>query len=241
MGRYWADALDYSLLEYLMREIIFNDPTFDCEMRGTSKDWEGLPYDKSLFHVPEGRGLPIGNLTSQLFSNVYLNVLDQFVKRTLGERYYGRYVDDFFIVGTDRKRLSQLIPQLRGFLEKELELTLHPDKVFLQQVYKGSAFLGIFVKPHRRYLLRKIKSRISERMAKMNRHLSDRKVDRNRLLYISCVANSYMGYMRHMACHRFKHLLVERNASFCKMGDFRGEKLVFVPFIAGRGVMKQGK
>lgn len=241
MGRYWADALDYSLLEYLMREIIFNDPTFDCEMRGTSKDWEGLPYDKSLFHVPEGRGLPIGNLTSQLFSNVYLNVLDQFVKRTLGERYYGRYVDDFFIVGTDRKRLSQLIPQLRGFLEKELELTLHPDKVFLQQVYKGSAFLGIFVKPHRRYLLRKIKSRISERMAKMNRHLSDRKVDRNRLLYISCVANSYMGYMRHMACHRFKNLLVERNASFCKMGDFRGEKLVFVPFIAGRGVMKQGE
>ena len=232
-GQYWADALDYSLLEYLMREIIFNDPTLDCEMRGTSKDWEGLPKDKSLFHVPEGRGLPIGNLTSQLFSNVYLNVLDQFVKRTLGEKYYGRYVDDFFIIGTDRKRLSQLIPQLRSFLEKELELTLHPNKVFLQQAHKGSAFLGIFVKPHRRYLLQKIKSRISNRMERMNRCLSAKKVNRDKLLYISCVANSYMGYMRHMACHRFKNLLVERNTSFHRIGNFKGEKLIFVPFIKG--------
>ena len=186
-GQYWADALDYSLLEYLMREIIFNDPTLDCEMRGTSKDWEGLPKDKSLFHVPEGRGLPIGNLTSQLFSNVYLNVLDQFVKRTLGEKYYGRYVDDFFIIGTDRKR----------------------------------------------YLLQKIKSRISNRMERMNRCLSAKKVNRDKLLYISCVANSYMGYMRHMACHRFKNLLVERNTSFHRIGNFKGEKLIFVPFIKG--------
>ena len=118
-------------------------------------------------------------------------------------------------------------------LEKELELTLHPNKVFLQQAHKGSAFLGIFVKPHRRYLLQKIKSRISNRMERMNRCLSAKKVNRDKLLYISCVANSYMGYMRHMACHRFKNLLVERNTSFHRIGNFKGEKLIFVPFIKG--------
>ncbi|MCD8184875.1 MAG: RNA-directed DNA polymerase [Bacteroides sp.] len=234
-GRYWEDVLDYDLLEYLMREIIFNDPTFNCEVRGSTKDWEGLPYDKSLFHVPEGRGLPIGNLTSQLFSNVYLNVLDQFVKRTLGEKYYGRYVDDFFIIGKNRKHLSLLIPQLRSFLEEELGLTLHPNKVFLQQMHKGSAFLGVFVKPYRRYLLRKIKSRISKRMAGIDRYLSglNKEMNRDELLYISCVANSYMGYMRHMACYRFKRLLIERNASFLKIGNFQGEEQVLVPFLSG--------
>lgn len=232
-GKCWADVLDYDLLEYLMREIIFNDSTLDCEMRGTHKDWEGLPKDKSLFHVPKGRGLPIGNLTSQLFSNVYLNALDQFVKRTLGEKYYGRYVDDFFIIGKDKQHLALLIPKLSSFLEEELGLTLHPDKVFLQQAYRGTAFLGIFVKPHRRYLLRKMRSRISVRMDMMNRCLSGREVDRDGLLYISCVANSYMGYMRHMNCHRFKRVLVERNVSFSKRGDFRGEELVFVPFLTG--------
>ena len=118
-------------------------------------------------------------------------------------------------------------------VSKELELTLHPNKVFLQQAHKGSAFLGIFVKPHRRYLLQKIKSRISNRMERMNRCLSAKKVNRDKLLYISCVANSYMGYMRHMACHRFKNLLVERNTSFHRIGNFKGEKLIFVPFIKG--------
>ena len=76
-------------------------------------------------------------------------------------------------------------------------------------------------------------SRISNRMERMNRCLSAKKVNRDKLLYISCVANSYMGYMRHMACHRFKNLLVERNTSFHRIGNFKGEKLIFVPFIKG--------
>ena len=122
----------------------------------------------------------------------------------------------FFIIGKDKQHLALLIPKLSSFLEEELGLTLHPDKVFLQQAYRGTAFLGIFVKPHRRYLLRKMRSRISVRMDMMNRCLSGREVDRDGLLYISCVANSYMGYMRHMNCHRFKRVLVERNVSFSR-------------------------
>lgn len=104
--------------------------------------------------------------------------------------------------------------------------------IFPESIHNRASF-GIFVKPHRRYLLRKMRSRISVRMDMMNRCLSGREVDRDGLLYISCVANSYMGYMRHMNCHRFKRVLVERNVSFSKRGDFRGEELVFVPFLTG--------
>ncbi|WP_300704613.1 RNA-directed DNA polymerase [Bacteroides sp.] len=234
-GKCWMELLDYDLLKYLMQEIIYNDPTLGCEMRGTSKDWDGLPPDKSLFHVAKGCGLPIGNLTSQLFSNVYLNVLDQYVKRVLGEKYYGRYVDDFFIIGNDRHYLLSLIPELRRFLETELDLTLHPNKVFLQHAHKGCAFLGIFVKPYRRYLLRKTKHRISGRIAYIHVRVSGQNISikREDLQHISYVVNSYMGYMRHMACFRFKHLLVERNANLAKIGEFVGEQKKFVVNLPG--------
>ena len=232
-GKYWKDVLDYDLLTYLIREIVFNDPTHNCEMRGTPKEWDGLPPDKSLFHVAKGCGLPIGNLTSQLFSNVYLNALDQFVKRSLGEKHYGRYVDDFFIMSRDKAHLLSLIPRIRDFLWDELGLTLHPNKIALQSAYKGFAFLGAFIKPYRRYLLHKTKLRINKRMAIINRYLSESRVQvkQKELQNISSVVNSYMGYMQHMACRRFKRSLIERNASFQKIGNFQGEEQKFVPFL----------
>jgi hypothetical protein len=106
-GKTWREVLDLSLIDFLMEKIIMNDPVDGCIVKGRKSDWKGLPANKSLFGSPAGFGLPIGNLTSQLFSNVYLNVLDQFVKRQLHCRYYGRYVDDFYFVSADRKRLRQ--------------------------------------------------------------------------------------------------------------------------------------
>lgn len=144
----WGQLLDYDLILYLIREIVFNDPTKNCQIRGNRNQWVGLPPSKSLFHTPDGCGLPIGNLTSQLFSNVYLSKLDDFVKRTLRVKHYGRYVDDFFIVGTDRAKLMQLVPVIRNFLKEELGLMLHPDKIYLQEVTKGVNFLGANIKPY---------------------------------------------------------------------------------------------
>jgi len=75
-------------LLYLLRRIIFNDPTTDCRLRGSHHDWNGLPKNKSLFGASPGKGLPIGNLTSQLFGNVYLNDFDHFVKEKLPTRHF---------------------------------------------------------------------------------------------------------------------------------------------------------
>lgn len=86
---------DLNLVLCLIRKVVFHDPTKNCVIRGTKDDWKGLPKSKSLFFAGKNKGFPIGNLTSQLFGNIYLNDLDYFVKYKLGFKYYGRYVDDF--------------------------------------------------------------------------------------------------------------------------------------------------
>lgn len=81
--------------------------------------------------------MPIGDLTSQLFSNIYLSLLDDYVKRVLRCKYYGRYVDDFYIVHESRCYLKEVIPWLQKFLKEELMLELHPDKIWLQHYTRG--------------------------------------------------------------------------------------------------------
>ena len=89
-----------------------------------------------------GAGLPLGNLTSQLLVNIYLNEFDQFVKRQLKVRYYIRYADDFIILTDDKIYLERLIKPINDFLSIKLKLTLHPDKVFIKTLASGMDFLG---------------------------------------------------------------------------------------------------
>lgn len=90
----------------------------------------------------EGVGLPLGNLTSQLLVNIYMNEFDVFAKRILKLECYVRYADDFAILHEDREYLVSLIPYIQDFLEKELKLQLHPKKVFIKTLASGVDFLG---------------------------------------------------------------------------------------------------
>ena len=93
--------------------------------------------------VPEKRqGLPIGNLTSQLFANIYLNQLDHFVKETLKIKWYARYMDDFLVIHPDKNYLRQIRNDIKTFLEYELKLQLHPKKVIIHDVNQGIPFVG---------------------------------------------------------------------------------------------------
>ncbi len=92
--------------------------------------------------VKEGMGLPLGNLTSQLLVNIYMNELDQFVKRELKIKRYIRFADDFVILSGDKKKLDNVLVTIRQFLGKKLKLELHPDKVFTKTVASGVDFLG---------------------------------------------------------------------------------------------------
>ncbi|GBE16505.1 group II intron-encoded protein LtrA [bacterium BMS3Abin15] len=87
-------------------------------------------------------GLPLGNLTSQLFVNIYMNEFDQFIKHKLKVKYYIRYADDFVIFSENKEWLKDLIPEIKRFLYERLKLELHPDKLFIETLYSGVDFLG---------------------------------------------------------------------------------------------------
>ena len=112
----------------------------------------------------ERKGLPIGNLTSQLFANVYLNAFDQFVKNELKIKRYLRYTDDFVIISDNKPYLENLITPISEFLHNHLKLSLHPKKVSIRTYYQGIDFLGYVVLPHYRLLRTKTKQRIYRKL-----------------------------------------------------------------------------
>jgi len=105
-------------------------------------------------------GLPLGNLTSQLLVNIYMNEFDQFMKRQLKIKHYIRYADDFVIMSRDRIFLEELIPKIRDYLANELKLMLHPDKVFIQTLASGVDYLGWVNFPTHRVLRTATKKRM---------------------------------------------------------------------------------
>jgi RNA-directed DNA polymerase len=193
----WHDRMDKELVVFLLDRILLRNPTADVRIVGRPEDWEGLPPSKSLFHSAPGTGLPIGDLTSQLFSNIYLNRLDQFAKRTLGCRHYGRYVDDFYVIDHSRRRLADLIPRFRDFLRDELCLTLHPHKIYLQHCSKGTQFLGAYVMPHRRYPRRRTIAKFRRQMRAIESRCEAGGLNRGQVFFIRSVINSYCGYLGH--------------------------------------------
>jgi hypothetical protein len=109
------------------------------------------------------KGIPIGNLTSQLFANVYLNELDHFVKRVLKERHYLRYMDDFLILSMDREHLSNCKGRIREFLRDQLKLELHPKKAEIFPIDRGLDFLGYVLRGGKRYLRKSTVKRFMKR------------------------------------------------------------------------------
>ena len=109
-------------------------------------------------------GIPIGNLTSQLFANVYMNVFDHFIKDVLRVKYYLRYTDDFIIIHDDPVELVSLLPAMRSFLHDRLALDLHPRKIILRKLRQGIDFLGYIVLPHYRLLRMNTRKRMIRRM-----------------------------------------------------------------------------
>lgn len=120
------------------------------------------------FEMKPGKGIPLGNLTSQLFANIYLHELDWYAKHILKACRYLRYCDDFIIVSTDRQYLLGLIPQLASFLEERLGLTLHPNKIQLRSWHQGVDFLGYVAKPHVTVLRHKTKTRMLNKVSEAN-------------------------------------------------------------------------
>ena len=117
-----------------------------------------------------GIGLPLGNLTSQLLVNIYMNEFDQFVKRKLKMKYYIRYADDFVFLYQDKEYLERLIPKISDFLETYLKLTLHPKKTFIKTFASGLDFLGWVHFSYNRVPRTSTKKRMFKKLSRSEKH-----------------------------------------------------------------------
>lgn len=161
--------------------ILFHDPRLDAVFHSPPTRMALVPAHKSLLNQPAHLGLPIGNLSSQFFANIYMNMLDQFVKHRIGVQHYIRYVDDFVLLHESPEWLSVALAGISAFLPAVLHLQLNPKKTILQPVARGIDFVGQVVKPWHR----------STRRRTFNDALARTAVARDEDLFET--ANSYFG------------------------------------------------
>lgn len=193
----WAQVVDMDFVSWLSGEVILLNPILDCLYRGSRENWRGLPKSKSLFYSPPGCGLPIGNLTSQLFSNVYLNEFDHYMKRVLRCSSYGRYVDDFYVVSADREWLCSLQKLVAAFLSEHLGLEVNMGKTVIRDVWYGVEFLGAFLKPYRRYAS-------SNTLRRIRRKLPLLEDTRCTPEHLCNSLNSFLGILSHYRSYRLR-------------------------------------
>ena len=189
------ERIDYPLIEYLLTVTVLDNPIEHCCLMGQTSDWDDLPSTKTLFCSPPGCGLPIGNLTSQLFSNVYLNLFDHFMASLAGAGNYGRYVDDAYVVGERASDLRRLIPAAAGFLKERLGLALANDKLAIYSAYRGVEFLGAYIKPFRKYVASKSLARMARKLAGLRNMPPDRRF---------CSINSFLGITSHFRSYNIR-------------------------------------
>lgn len=134
----------------LAETILFHDPRQNVKIKGAEKLLNLIPPHKSLFNQPAHLGLPIGNLSSQFFANVYLDSLDQHVKHHIKAKHYIRYVDDMILLHEDPQWLNSAKLKIGNFVNLRLHLQLNPRKTILQPITRGVDFVGQIIKPWRR-------------------------------------------------------------------------------------------
>jgi len=198
---------------WLARSIIFHKPTADYVIKGDLSLFELIPPRRSLFKSPAGKGLPIGNYSSQFFANLYLNELDQFVKRELGCGYYVRYVDDFIMLDQSKEKLGLWRDKIGRFLGKNLKLRISFEKQKIQPLKKGIEFLGYFLKPGYVLVRRQVVNRLKTK-------LCGQPAEPVLLDKILAILNSYYGHFGHASSFNLRKDIYENH-----LGKLRGKLL----------------
>jgi len=181
-------------LQKLLYQVIYNSYSDNCIRQSPPWKFDLIPTEKSLWNAAPNKGLPIGNLTSQFFSNVYLNELDQYIKHHWHCKYYCRYVDDFIILDRDPAKLNAIHKDLTRFLKEHLDLELHRDKRSLNKISRGMDFVGFNIKPNRMYLRQKILKRLFGKIRKYKTS-EDWYKEKNIRDFTNSI-NSYLGMLR---------------------------------------------
>lgn len=179
-------------VRHLVNEVVNVDVTENAHFPGNSDLLKLIPGHKSLWNAKPGKGLPIGNLTSQFGANVYLSAMDRLMVNSGNARHYGRYVDDIVMMDTDIDNLRNAYRRIVRELYR-MGLELHPDKTRFGPVADGFDFCGRFIKPRRTYLRRRTAHKGSRAMKQLshNRHKGE-------------TLTSYMALARHCNAYRLR-------------------------------------
>lgn len=211
-------------LLWLARTVIFHDCTTNFVLKGKRGLLEKIPPHKTLFNTDNERGLPIGNLASQFFANVYLNELDQFVKHHLKARYYLRYSDDCVLLDEDKERLLGWKAAIEEFLEARLRLRLNERRQTFGPISNGVDFLGYIVRPDYLLVRRRVVNRLKARLGEYQEMLIGQKegctvlrCDPTALQTLMATWSSYLAHLKMANSYRLRENLLGR---FGWMGQF---------------------
>jgi len=192
-----------SLLGELVRRVLFHDITKNPR-RVNQHLLRRVPPHKSLFHNDfEKQGLPIGNLTSQFFSNIYLDGLDQYCKHVLKLKYYFRYADDILILIPDSRVARGIVSNINAWLQNNRGLTINPDKTIINRIRLGVKFLG-----GRLFYHYKIPSNLTFEKIKFSAKQFKRNIFNRKAL---ATANSYLGHVAMYDIRAFCAKVLDKN------------------------------
>jgi retron-type reverse transcriptase len=192
--RKFFDSIDKTILTRIIADKIKDDNSLWLISKILNSFSKTDTSQARPVQVLPGKGLPLGNVTSQIFANIYLNELDQYVKHCLKVKYYLRYCDDFVILDHDPHYLLELAFKINEFLEEHLALSLHPNKVILRKYRQGIDFLGYVVLPYHRTLRTKTRNRVISKIGIKREESYDNSISQESLKQS---LNSYLGILKH--------------------------------------------
>ena len=187
------DSIDHQILLDLIKQKIIDKDTL----------WLLEEIVKS-FGKDAKKGLPLGNLTSQLFANIYLDELDKFIKHLLKVKFYLRYTDDFIIAHQDKYYLKGLTPEIKEFLRQDLKLDLHPEKIMIRKLRQGIDFLGYVALPHYRVLRTKTKIRMLKKIKVKQMQFCSGEISREAF---EQARQSYFGMLSHCSSYKLRRVI----------------------------------
>lgn len=191
---------------WLAKAIIFHKPTDNYIVKSQPFLFNLIPKRKSLFGSAENKGLPIGNYSSQFFANLYLNKLDQFIKREIGCKHYVRYVDDFILLEKNKEKLGNLENKIDKFLKSNLDLKLNLGKTKFLSVSRGIDFLGYFIKSG--YVL--AKQSVVKRLKNKLYNLNQKVIGVGDFKNVLAMLNSYYGHFSHANSFNLRGSIYEK-------------------------------